>query len=126
MVDQLPDIEGAGGLNREATPVLIVGSDGQPVSIGGSAPLAPGTNKGGTITTGGSAQQLAAANASRSYLKGQNLSTGDLWINEVGGTAAAAQPSYRIPAGGIFGVNTNQAVSIWGATTGQAFSATEG
>jgi hypothetical protein len=85
-----------------------------------------GFDRSGTIATGGTAQQLAKANASRKFLKGQNLSTGDLWINEVGGTAAASQPAYRIPAGATFSVSTTQAVSIFGATTGQAFSATEG
>lgn len=110
------------GISQEAVGVVVLGGGG---SI--AAPtLTAGADRSGTITAGGTAQQLAPANASRKFLKGQNLSTGDLWINEVGGTAAAQQPAYRIPAGSTFGINTNQAVSIWGATTGQAWSATEG
>lgn len=112
------------GQRREAIGVAILAGAG-----GGSSttpPLTAGTDRSGTITAGGTAQQLAPANVARKLLKGQNLSTGDLWINEVGGTAAAQQPAYRIPAGGTFSVNTSAAVSIFGATTGQAFTATEG
>lgn len=107
---------------------LVDPATGNPVTPGQTSQptLGAGTDRSGSITTGGTAQPLAAANTNRRYLRGQNLSTGDLWLNEVGGTASAASPSYRVPAGGTFGINTNQAVSIWGATTGQAWSATEG
>lgn len=89
-------------------------------------PLPAGTNRSGTITLGGTAQALAAANTARIGLTGQNISVGDLWINEIGGTAAAdTAGSYRVPAGAAFSVSTNRAISILGATTGQAFSATE-
>lgn len=108
----------------EGSPVRIVNDIAMATSD--KTPLATGANRGGTIVVGGTAQQLAAANSARRFLRGQNLSTADLWINEVGGTAKADQPSYRIPAGSTFSVNTAQAISIWGATTGQAFSATEG
>jgi hypothetical protein len=124
--------------STSASPVWLVGDDGNalgsasnPVNVtgggggGGSSPLPAGTNRGGTITTGGTAQSLAPANANRRSLTGQNQSAGDLWINEVGGTATNAQPSFRVTAGATFSISTNQAVSIWGATTGQAWSATE-
>lgn len=88
--------------------------------------LPAGTNVSGTITTGGTAQVLAAANAARKALYGQNISAGDLWINETGGNAAVgAAGSYKVAAGESFSVNTNRAISIIGATTGQAFTATE-
>jgi hypothetical protein len=88
--------------------------------------LAAGTDRSGAIAAGGTAQQLAAANTARKSLKGQNISTGDLYINENGGTAAAdTAGSYKIPAGATFSVGTNRAVSIIGAATGQKFSATE-
>lgn len=103
----------------------LVDATGNSVTVGSSY-LPAGTNRGGSITTGGTAQQLAPANASRMFLSGQNTSTDDLWINETGGTATGGSPSFRIPAGSTFGVNTSQAISIWGATTGQTFSATEG
>ena len=82
----------------------------------------------GTITAGGTAQALAAANPSRIGFWVQNHSAGDLWVSEIG-TAAAAQPSIRIatlatyesPITGCPG----GALSIFGATTAQAFSARE-
>lgn len=91
-----------------------------------SQALPAGTNRSGSITVGGTAQQLAAANAARVSLRGQNIGTSDLWLNEIGGTAAIdGVGSYKVSAGGTFSVNTNRAVSIVGATTGQKFTATE-
>lgn len=91
-----------------------------------AATLPAGTNRSGSITTGGTAQALAPANASRVSLTAQNISTADLWVNEIGGTAAAnTAGSYRVIAGGAFAVATNQAISVFGATTGQAWTATE-
>ena len=112
---------------RDPVFVRTVDGSGNDSGVGGgSSTLPDGTNRSGTITTGGTAQQLASANTSRRFLTGQNLSTGDLWINEVGGTASASQPSNRVPAGGTFSVSTNRAISIFGATGGQQFQATEG
>lgn len=88
--------------------------------------LPGGIDRSGSITTGATAQTLAAVNTSRKALEGQNISTGDLWINEMGGTAAAdTAGSYKVPAGATFSIATSQAVSIVGATTGQKFTATE-
>ncbi len=83
------------------------------------------TNISGTITAGGTAQPLAAADPGRSGLLVQNASGGDLWVLEGGlGTAAAAQPAIRIRAGEYWlaDVVVPDAYSIFGATTGQAFS----
>jgi len=86
-------------------------------------------NISGTITLGGTAQALAAANPTRRGCMIQNLSSGDLWINDMGGTAAATQPSIWLPAGSLWtcgpGVAPGSAMAIFGATTGQAFSARE-
>lgn len=108
-----------------------------PASLGAKAPTAslstvPAagtlTSRSGAITTGGTAQQLAAANADRMGFSVQNLSTGDLWINTLG-TAAASQPSIKLVSGAYFetpaGYGATGAISIFGATTGQAFSARE-
>lgn len=86
------------------------------------------TDRSGTITSGGVAQQLAAANSSRRGFFIQNQSTGDLWFTGQG-TAAATQPSIWLPAGSAWemppsGISTT-AISIFGATTGQAFAARE-
>lgn len=88
--------------------------------------LGTGTNRSGSITTGGTAQQLAPSNTSRAGLDIQNISSGDLWINETGGTAAVdTAGSWKVPAGQFFSVATNRAISVLGATTGQSWTATE-
>lgn len=88
--------------------------------------LPSGINRSGSITTGGSAQELAPANTSRAELVIQNISSGDLWVNETGGTAAIdTAGSFKIPAGQSAAIGTNRAISIIGATTGQKFTATE-
>jgi hypothetical protein len=88
--------------------------------------LPVGTDRSGSITTGGTAQTLAAHNFARKGLTIQNISTADLWINEIGGTAAAnGTGSFQLPAGNSAKISTQMAVSIVGATTGQKFTATE-
>jgi hypothetical protein len=88
------------------------------------------TDRSGTITVGGTAQTLAAANSVRKYLLIQNNSTGALWVN-FGAAAVQGQPSIQLAANGgslvmEAGFVSNQSVSIIGATTGQAYSAKEG
>jgi hypothetical protein len=101
----------------------VSATDALPVTMGA---LPAGTNRSGNITAGGTAQPLAPANVARKALYGQNISAGDLWINEIGGNAAAdAAGSYRIAPGESFSVSTNRAISVFGATTGQKFTATE-
>lgn len=87
------------------------------------------TDRSSTITTGGTSQQLAAANATRKYFLVQNLSSGTLWI-DFGTNAVQSQPSVKIPVDATFIMEGSfictQAVHIVGATTGQAFTAKEG
>lgn len=86
-------------------------------------------DRSGTITTGGTAQTLMVENSAREGFMVQNNSTGDLWINELGNTAAASQPAIKIASGQIYETVQGQpclyAVSIFGATTAQAFTARE-
>lgn len=90
------------------------------------ATLVAGTDRSGSITTGGTAQQLAAANSARKSLTIQNISDVDMWVNEIGGTAAAdTAGSWKVTAGSAFAVSTNRAISIVAATTGKKFTATE-
>ncbi len=103
------------------------GSHAESVSIG-SFQKATYTDKSGTITSGGAAQTIAAANTARRGFLIQNQSTSDLWISSVG-TAAATQPSIWLPAGSYYEFPVNgvptAAISLFGATTGQAFAAME-
>jgi hypothetical protein len=83
----------------------------------------------GTIASGGSPQPLMPANASRNGFMVQNSSAGDLWINEMGANAAASEPSIKIAAGTTYTTQLYapcpNAVSIFGATTSQAFTCLE-
>jgi hypothetical protein len=83
----------------------------------------------GTITLGGTAQTVFAANISRQYLLIQNVSAEDMWVN-FGIAAVANQPSIKLVAGasvefsvGGTGVVPTASVSVIAATTGSAFTA---
>lgn len=128
----MPDINLSAGGNRSIKyKDMGDGTQAEVVYIGGgstgsSSALPAGTDRSGTITAGGTAQTLAPSNAARTSLTGQNTSTGNLGINEIGGTAAIGSPgTYTIAAGQAFSIATNRAISIVGATTGQSFTATE-
>ena len=108
---------------------------GVPVSSPPGNPLittAPGvafTDRSGTITVGGTAQVLMAANTNRKGFRIQNQSSGDLWVNDMGAAAAISQPSLQIKPVGYLASETwgcsLTAISIIGATTGQSFHASE-
>ena len=91
-------------------------------------PIANIQDRSGTITSGGTAQVLMASRTGRLGFWIQNQSVGDLWISSIG-TAAATQPSLKIAPGDLYEAPINGipmgAVSIFGATTGQAFAARE-
>lgn len=82
-------------------------------------------NLSGSITLGGTAQALAAANVARRGLLIQNVSAGDLWVSPFGNAAVGAAGSFKIVAGGLWNVVHANALTIIGATTGQLFTAIE-
>lgn len=90
-------------------------------------PVMP-VNRSGTITTGNTAQILAAANTARRGWWLKNNSTGSLWVSDMT-TAVLSQPSLEIKAGALYeapyGGCSSAALSIIGATTGQSFTARE-
>lgn len=85
-------------------------------------------DKSGTVTLGGTAQQIAASNASRRGFIIQNNSSGDLWFSTLA-TAVVSQPSMKVASGQAFSVTAPDvptgAISIIGATTSQSFTARE-
>ena len=89
------------------------------------------TDLSSTIAAGGTAQVLSAANELRRGFSVMNLSTGKLFVNDVGGTAVSTETgaSITINAGDLYESPRDQrptsAISILGATTGQAFAARE-
>lgn len=92
-------------------------------------------NLSGTITTGGAAQTLSAARAGipRKGWSVYNSSAGDLYVNDIGGTASTSDGlSYKIVPGAMLAINpqsvesvSQSSISIIGATTGQTFVARE-
>lgn len=125
-------------------PVHIVSSDVslsgnaasvQPVSQSGGWTTTPNrgslTNRGSTITSGGTSQTLMAANANRLYFLFENVSDTDMWIRPGGGAAAAATPSILVKANGGNFIMENALVSteawtVFCATTGKGYAAYEG
>lgn len=90
------------------------------------------TDQSGTITSGGTAQTCMAANVARQGVIIQNVSAGDLYISASGTAAAtvsANSGSLKLTSGSYWEAPINgvprTAISIFGATTGQAFVAWE-
>jgi len=82
----------------------------------------------GTITAGGTSQQLLPANPNRNYFLFQNHSDIDLWLVPGVGPAVAGQPSILVGAGVAYtpGFVDRRAWHVMGATTGKAFTCKEG
>lgn len=84
-------------------------------------------DKSGTITTGGTAQTLMDANPYRAHaFIGNPNASGSLWVNDLGGTAAAnGAGSTEIPPGEVVKTYARNAISIIHATTSAKFTAGE-
>ena len=109
---------------------VVVASDQSAVPVTTTGESGALTDRSGTITSGGTAQEVMAANAARRYLFIENLdSAEEMWIN-LGVTAVALQPSIRIQPLGSFVMEgsliSDQLVSVIAATTGHEFAAKEG
>jgi hypothetical protein len=89
------------------------------------------TDRSGTITAGGTAQNAIASNAARRYLLVRNpkSATESLWLSLVG-TATVASPSLELAAGDAYVAESDliptNAVSLIAATTAHAFTVWEG
>jgi hypothetical protein len=84
-------------------------------------------DRSGAITTGGTAQTLMSANAHRDHaFIGNPNASGSLWVNDLGGTAAAnGAGSTEIPPGDVVKTRARNAISIIHATTDAKFTAGE-
>jgi hypothetical protein len=113
-------------VNVDALPALPSGTN----NIGSVNKVIQGSlsDHSGTIITDSTAQQAAAANASRRFLLLQNVSTADLWF-DFGVNAVLSQPSIKLAAGEkmIFTefVPTDF-ISVIGGTAAQGFTVKEG
>ena len=107
---------------------------GTVAAVGAANPLpvintagAAASDGSGTVAAGGSAQTLFGGAVPANGFLVQNNSSAALWICDTG-TASAGGASLQLAAnGGIFvtpdGYKPAGAVSLFGATTGQAFAA---
>ncbi|HZT90221.1 MAG TPA: hypothetical protein VFA12_19805 [Stellaceae bacterium] len=89
--------------------------------------VAPAADGSGTVAAGGAAQTLFGGAVPPTGFLVQNNSSAALWISDVG-AASAGGASLQIAAnGGMFvtapGYKPAGPVSLYGATTGQAFAA---
>lgn len=83
------------------------------------------TDCSGTITTGGTSQTAVAAVATRKYLLVQNTSAGNEYINFTSNAAATGSSLLILPNGSFVQETnfvSNEKVSIFGATTAQAYT----
>jgi hypothetical protein len=114
------------GSLQPTMPVHLTLEDGTPYRAGVQQLPANGAyyDRSGSIAAGGTAQQVAAANPQRVGLTFQNTSDTLMRLTE-NGTPASATSGYSVAAGVAVNVSTADAVSVFCATTGKTFSATE-
>lgn len=126
------EIDGNGNLVPLHAPAAT-NAQGVATPVGPQNPLpvintagAVASDGSGTLATGGSAQTLFGGIVPSNGFLVQNNSSAALWLSDAG-TASAGGASIQIAAnGGIFatpsGYKPAGAISIFGATTGQAFA----
>ena len=100
----------------------VSSSNPLPVQNASASPV----DRSSTITAGGTAQVLLAANANRKGIEFFNNSVGSIWLNVIG-TATTGGGSIEVRSGGYWSpsVCPVTAISVIGATTGQAFTCWE-
>jgi hypothetical protein len=109
--------------------VLLVDTDGNPVSVAAVYAPTQGVDGSATITAGGTAQNLfSAATPANGFEIGNPDASEDLWVSDSTTAAANGTGSYRVAAnGGTYTTPTGYkpvgAVSIVGATTGHKITA---
>lgn len=122
----LAKLPAALGITTSANSLSIAPASDATFLIAGA--IATRTDKSGTVTSGGTAQTIIASNAARKGFEIQNQSTGDMYFSTLA-VAVQGQPSVRIAPGQLYetplGGSGTGAVSLIGATTGQAFAARE-
>ncbi len=106
----------AAGNYHEAVGVTIIG--------GSTSALPSGTDRSGTITTANTAQDVAPANPTRVGMTFQNTSDTAMRLTESGADATATT-GFVIAPGQAVNVSTNKRISVFCATAGKSFAATE-
>jgi len=123
--------DSSGNLAPVHVSAAMMGGVAVPAATGSPLPVinaagSPALDGSGTITVGGTAQQLFGGVTPANGFQIGNTSAGILYVSDVG-TASAGGSSMPIAAGAIYttpdGYRPAGAVSIWGASTGQSFAA---
>ena len=120
----------AGGNVIACTPVLALNPDGTSGIVGfRSATITDGS---GTVATGGTSQQVFAANAARTYLTCQNpvAASETLFVNIGAAASTTAGSSYELAAGASLTFQTNfiptGAVNVTAVTSTHKFICKQG
>ena len=117
--------------NPIITAVLAVKNGEDVAALSTATPLpvqsanATPTNRSGSITTGGAAQTVMAALATRKAYFFQNISSESMWASFTGTAAPSTVGSFEIVPNGVIRSTTTcetTALSIYGATTGQKYT----
>lgn len=126
------EIDGNGNLVPLHAPASVVQGVATPIGPQNPLPVintagAAASDGSGAVATGGSPQTLFGGAVPANGFLVQNNSSAVVWVCDTG-TAAAGGASIQIAAnGGLFatppGYKPAGAVSLFGATTGQAFAA---
>ena len=114
----------ATGLGLSVSGAELSSSNPLPVQNANATP----TDRSSTITTGGAAQTVMAALSTRKGYFFQNVSSEVMWGSWIGTAAPNAAGSFLISPNGIIRNTTpceTTALSIYGATTGQKYTAWE-
>ena len=117
-------IAGAGGTGISVGGTAVSSSNPLPVQNANAAP----TDRSSTITTGGAAQVAMAALSTRKAYFFQNISSESMWGSFTGTAAPSTVGSFEIVPKGVIRSTTTcetTALSIYGATTGQKYTAWE-
>lgn len=93
-------------------------------SISAATTLPGGTDRSGSIITANTAQDVALANTARVGMTFQNTSDTVMRLTE-SGTDATAKTGFSVGAGQAVNVSTNKRISVFCATAGKSFAATE-
>ncbi len=124
-------LDTAGNLVPVHTPAAVVSGIATPVSAAAPLPVinaagAPAVDGSGAIVSGGTAQILFGGIVPSNGWLVANNSSATLYVSDVG-TASAGVASLPIPPGTVFatppGYKPAGIVSLFGATSGQAFAA---
>ena len=109
---------------RDSLPTAVSSSNPLPVQNANASP----TDKSNEITTGGAAQVAMAALSTRKGYFFQNISSEIMWGSWIGTAAPSTAGSFPIQPNGIIRstqVCETTALSIYGATTDQEYTAWE-